>query len=105
MVKMALAMIRLTVSPMPIGCTPVHLLRVINRHDNKGAIAMGSTMSVHRRLAETAREWDRLLHAALKKAHNLLQQAASSPEGPAEPVVLRAVDHIRDTSVWSNTIG
>ena len=105
MVKMAFAMIRLAVSPIPIGRTPGHLLRAISRRDNRGAVAMGSTMSVHRRLAETAREWHRLLDAALKEVHSLLQQAAFSPEGPAEPVVLRAVDLIRDASIWSYTMG
>ena len=83
MVKMhmALAMIRLAVLSMLIGRAPGHLLRAISRHDSKGAVAMGS---VHRYLAESAREWHRLLEAALKKVHSLLQQAASSPEGPAE---------------------
>ena len=105
MVKMALAMIRFAVSTMPIGHTPGHLLRAISRHDNRGAVAMRSTMSVHRRLAETTREWHRLIDAALKEVHSLLEQAASSPEGPAEPVVLRAVDLIRGASIWSNTKG
>ncbi len=55
-VRMALAMIRLEVSPIPIyiGCTPGHLLRAISRHANSGAVATGSTMSVHSRLAEAA---------------------------------------------------
>ena len=64
MVKLASAMIRLAVLPMPIGHTPGHLLRATSWHDNRGAVAMGSTKSVHRRLTETTMEWHRLLDAA-----------------------------------------
>ncbi len=52
--RMALAMIRLAVSPIPIGRIPGHLLRAISRQANSGAVTIGSTMSVHSRLAEAA---------------------------------------------------
>ena len=56
MVRMALAMIRLAVSPMPIGRTPGFLLRAIRRQANRGAVMEGSTMSVQRHRAVLARD-------------------------------------------------
>ena len=56
MVGMALAMICLAVSPMPIGHTSGLLLRAIRRQANRGALKEGSTMSVQRRQAVLARD-------------------------------------------------
>ena len=54
--KMALAMIRLAVSPIPIGRIPGFLSRAMRRQDKRGAILAGSTRSVHSLCAVRARE-------------------------------------------------
>lgn len=46
-------------------------------------------------------EWHKLSDAALNELHSLLQLAVSSLEGPAEPVILRA---LRVMSIWSNSM-
>ena len=54
--KMALAMIRLAVSPIPIGRTPGFLSSAMRRQDKRGAILSESTRSVHSLCAVRARE-------------------------------------------------
>ena len=54
--KMVLAMIRLAVSPIPIGRTPGFLSSAMRRQDKRGAILAGSTRSVHSLCAVRARE-------------------------------------------------
>ena len=71
-VKMALAMIRLAVSPIPIGHTPRFLFKAIRRQARKGAIADGSTNFLHRCWAVIAREWHKSLEADLKDVRSLL---------------------------------
>ena len=103
--RMALATIRLAVSPILIGCTPGFLFRAIRRQARKGAIVEGSTKTVQRRLAMDTRELQRSKEADLKDVHNLLQESASSPEGPAALVVCRATDLIIAPSIESNNTG
>ena len=89
---MTLAMMRLAVSPIPMGRTPEFLSRAIKQHAKKEAMAEGSTKLVQRRLATEASEWHKSREADLKEVHNLLQLSASTPDGPAAPVVFKAAD-------------
>ena len=65
----------------------------MRRQASKGEIQFGSTKVEQRRLAVRAREWQRALEASL------LQVYASSPDGPAAPLVFRAVDLIMAASI------
>ena len=102
---MALAIIRLAVVPIPIGCTPGFLFRAIRRQASRGAMVDGSMKLVQRRLAADPREWHRSKEADLKEVYSLLQLDASSPEGPAAPVVCKAADLIMEASIDSNNTG
>ena len=57
----ALAMIRLAVSPTPIGQTPGFLSSATRREARRGARLAGSTNSVHKRFATPASDWHRSL--------------------------------------------
>ena len=70
---MALAIIRRTVSPIPIGQTPGHLSSAINLQARRGPVAVGSKRVVQRRFATFARDWQREEEADLKAVHNLRQ--------------------------------
>ncbi len=50
----ALAMMRLAISPMPIGLTPGHLSKAINLQARNGEIAHGSIKLEQRRFATSA---------------------------------------------------
>ena len=63
--KTALAMIRLEVSPMPMGLTPGFLSRAIKRQFKRGCKASGSVKEVEIRFATRANEWQRSEEAAL----------------------------------------
>ena len=67
--RVALAMMRRGVSPMPIGLTPGFLSRAMRRQANRGDVHLGSTRVVHRRLAVRASEWQRAIEAVLKEVH------------------------------------
>ena len=101
----ALAMMQQAVSLIPMGLTPGFLSRAIRRHASKGAIHFGSIRVVHKRLATSAREWQRLSEAALKDVQSRLQVYASKPEGPAAPLVLKAMDLNRVASIASKVVG
>ena len=103
--KMALAMMRLVVSPILIGWTPGFLLRAIRWLAISGATIAGSTSSVHSRRAVAAREWHSSEDADLNDVHSLLQLSASTPEGPAAPLVHKAADMIIPASRDSNRTG
>ena len=98
-------MIRLAVSPIPIGRTPGFLLRAMRRQARKGVMREGSTKLMQRRLVTSARDWQRSLEADLNEVHSLLQQRASKQEGPAAPDVRKAIDLIREASMDSNRTG
>lgn len=59
----------------------------------------------HRRFATSARDWHREREVDLKAVHNLRQTWASRHDGPAAPVVLRAVERIRRASMLSKVTG
>ena len=57
------------------------------------------------RLATAASDWHRELDAALNAVHNLRHAWASSPDGPAAPLVLSAVEHMSWASMLSKMTG
>ena len=101
----AFPMIRRTVSPTPIGLTPGHLSKAMSRQATKADSPLGSTKQEQIRLAVEARESHRSADAVLNDVHMRFQAAASSPEGPAEPSVLRAVLRISCPSILPNKTG
>ena len=102
----ALPMMRLGVSPIPIGLTPGHLSRATRRRQATNADRLrGSTKQVHRRLAVTAIASHKSVDVDLNDVHMHFHAAAFSPEGPAEPSVLRAVLRIKCPSIISKKIG
>ena len=54
-VRMALAILRQTVSPIPIGRPPGHLSSAINLQARRGPVAIGSKRVMQRRFATFAR--------------------------------------------------
>ena len=105
MLKMALSMMRLAVSPIPMGRTPGFLSEAIRWLAICGAVLAGSTNSVQRRFATKAKEWQSSKDGDLKEVHNLLHPSASRPEGPAAPWVCSAVGMIKTASRDSNRTG
>lgn len=105
MVKIAFAIMRLAVSPIPIGRTPGFLLRAISLLAISGAVVSGSTRTVQRRFPVEARDQHRSRDADLKAVQSLLHASESSPEGPAEPLVFRAADLIMAASSDSKSTG
>ena len=86
-----------------MGRTPGHLSRAISRQARKLERPLGSTKDVQSRLARRAREWHSSCEALWKEVHNLLQQWASKPEGPAAPLVDKAAVRMAAASILSNT--
>ena len=97
--RTALVMMRLAVSPMPMGRTPGHLSRAISLQARSGPRPSGSTREEQSRFATSARDWHRDLEAALKAVHILRHAWASRPDGPAAPLVLSAVERMRPASM------
>ena len=93
------------VSPMPIGRTPGHLLRVMSWQATKAANHLGSTMQEQSRLAVEARASHRLINADLNEEHNRFLAAASNPERSAAPSMRRTVLRISSPSILSKRIG
>ena len=93
--RIAFEMILLEVSQIPIGLTPGHLFSAINRQARKADRPLGSLKDVQRLLANMAIELHRSQEAEWKDVQRRLQQYASSPEGPAAPLVLRAAERIQ----------
>ena len=71
--RTVLAMIRLSVSKIPMGLTLGHLSREIWRHARKGEMPLGSTKVVQSHLARAAKAWHRSWEAVLKEVQSLLQ--------------------------------
>ena len=103
--RTALAMMRLAISPMPMGRTPGHLLRAISLHARSGPRLSGSTREEQSHFATSARDWHKELGAALKVVHILRHAWVSRPEGPAVPLVLSTMEHMRRASMLSKTTG
>ena len=103
--RMALEVILLTTSQMPIGRTPGRLSRAINQQAKKGANVDGCTYWVHSRRARRAREWHNSSEASLNVQQSLLQPCASRPDGPAAPLVCLAAWRIRSASMHSKITG
>ena len=101
----ALPMIRRTVSPMPIGLTPGHLSRAMSRQATSAANPLGFKKLEHIRLATEAMASHRSLDACLNEVHMRFHAAASSPEGPATPSILRAVLRMSGPSIFSKMTG
>ena len=95
-------MMRLAVSPMPIGLTPGHLSRAINRQATNAYRLFGSTKEQQILLAVDAKESQRSLEADWKDVHRRFHAIASRPEGPAAPSVFSTVLRIIRPSSWSN---
>ena len=70
--RTVLSMIRLAVSPMPMGRTPGCLSRAINRRAKKGDTDLGSTYDVQSLLATWARAEQSAVDAPLKAVHSRL---------------------------------
>ena len=94
MFKMALMMMCLAVSPIPMGRTPWFLLRAMRRLGISSAMLAGSTNSVQRHFAAMASEWQSSKDSDLKEVHSLLHPSTSRTEAPAAPLVCKAVDLI-----------
>ena len=73
---MALEMIRLGTSPMPIGLTPGHLSSGRRRQAMKALKASGLTKEVQSLRPTAAREEQRSLEADLNEEHNQRQAKA-----------------------------
>jgi len=98
MFKMALTMMCLAVSPIPMGRTPWFLLRAMRRLGISGAMLAESTNSVQRRFASMASEWQSSKDSDLKEVHNLLHPSTLKREAPPAPLVCKAVDLIKVAS-------
>ena len=98
-------MILLKVSPMPIGQTPGFLSRAIRQQLSKGCKASGSVKDVDMCLATDAKERQRSDDAARNDVHKRLQPKASTPEGPTDLSIWRAVRRIRSPSRQPKIIG
>ena len=101
----AFPMMRRAVSPMPIGLTPGHLSRAMSRQATKADSPLGSTKQEQIRLAMEARASHKSVDADLNEVHMRFHAAASSPEGPAAPSILRTVLRISSPSILSNRTG
>ena len=88
-----------------MGRTPGHLSRPISRQARKLERLLGSTKDVQSRLARRAREWHNSCEALWKEVQSLLQQWASSQDGPAAPLVDKAAVRIAAASILSKMTG
>ena len=101
----ALAIIRLAVSPMPMGRTPGFLFRAMRRQASRGEMDFGSTNEVQILLAVEASVLHRSREAPLNEVHILLQPCASMPDSPVDPVILRAAERMTLASMDSKITG
>ena len=102
--RIALAMILLCTSPMPIGRTPGHLSRGINLHATKALRYAGLIGAVHRCFPTLARAEQRSVDA-LNEQQRLLHAAASKPDMPAAPFAFWAALRIISLFNSSKRIG
>ena len=84
---------------------PGHLLKAIKRQATKAETPLGSTTSVHRRLATKARLEHKSSEADRNEVQSRLQQKASTPDGPAAPLVRRAARRMAAPSKASKMTG
>ena len=101
-VRIAFPMMRLAVSPMPIGLTPGHLSRAINRQATNADRLFGFTKEQHILLAVDAKASQRPLEADWKDVHRRFHATASRPEGPAVLSIFKTVLRIIRLSSWLN---
>ena len=105
MVRMALPIILLQTSPIPIGYTPGHLSMATNLLAVSGLNGSGSTrdeqilLAVHASAAQSSDD------ALWNEQHILLHRLASTPDGPAPPSVFRADLRIQRPLISSNIMG
>ena len=90
----ALAIIRLTVYPIPIGRTPGFLSKAISRQARRGEIDFKSTYELKIILATRAKEMQSSFDAPLIDVHSLLHPCASMLDCPADPVLSIAANRI-----------
>ena len=90
-------MILRTVSPMPMGRKPGHLSRAMSLQATNADSPLGSTKHVQNRLATDVRVSHNSVEADLNEVRSRFHAAASRPEGPAAPSILRAVLRINFT--------
>jgi len=102
-----LPMIRLNVSPIPIGRKPGFLLSGISRLERKASSESSVSMVMHRRFVILASDEHRSFDSVLKLFEQRMrrQPSPSSPEGPAPPFVLNADCRIISPSISSNLTG
>ncbi len=103
--SIALAMMRLGTSPMPIGRTLGFLFKGIKRHATYADTPSGSTAHVHKRFAMPASALHKSTDAPLKDEHRQRHPYASTPDGPAAPFVRIAAYFILSPVILSNIIG
>ena len=101
----ALAIIRLAVSPMPMGRTTGFLFRTMRQQASRGEMDFGSTNEVQILVEVEASVLQRSREAPLNEVHILLQPCASMPDGPADPVILRAAERMTLASMNSKITG
>ena len=87
----ALPIILLTTSPIPIGLTPGHLSRATSLQAVKASRPVESTNCWQMQRATIAIASHRSADSFLNDDRRHLQPAASIPDGPAAPLVLRAI--------------
>ena len=103
--RIAFAIMRRMVSPIPTGRTPGHLSNATSLQAVRDASPAGSTVVVQVCLANSATELHRSEQAFLKEAHKRFHPCESSPDGPAPPLNLRAAIRIHSPSNCSNSTG
>ena len=101
----ALLIILLLHSPIPMGLTSGFLSKEASLLATRAVSPEGLTYSVHIRMAHSAKESHRSPEALWKDVQSLLQLAASTPDGPADPNVLSAIDRMRGTLICSKMTG
>ena len=101
MVIIALFTILLRTSPIPIGLTPGDLSRVINLHAVKAVKPDGCTYEQHRRRANEAIASQRSWEHFLKDDRSRFHAEASRPDGPAAPLIFRAIEWINGPFICS----
>ena len=90
-VRIAFPIIRLAVSPMPIGLTPGRLSKATSRQATNAERLFGSMKEQQSLLAVEAMASQRSVEAYWKDVQRRFHPAASRPEGPAAPSVFSAV--------------
>ena len=90
---------------MPIGRMSGHLSSTMSRQATRADSPLGSTKLEHIRLPMAATASQRSTDVDLKEVDMRFHAAASNPEGPGAPSVLRAVLWIVGPSIFSKRMG